>query len=48
MHFYKKPLEDGKYCLFQSPREPMNKEGLIEISEEEYNTLFEQLLEEVE
>ena len=44
MFRYKKLTIDG-FCLFESEKEPFNKEGLIEITEEEYAQLAKELEE---
>lgn len=46
MYFYKK-LDEDNFTLFQSLIEPTNKEGLEELTENEYAELLE-TLEEVE
>lgn len=42
MYFYKKETEYG-FTLFQSPNQPIDKEGLIELTEEEYTELLEEV-----
>jgi hypothetical protein len=44
MFRYKKYTDEG-FCLFESAKQPFNKEGLIEITEEEYAQLAKELEE---
>ena len=47
MFRYKKYTEEG-FCLYESEKEPFNKQDLIEITEEEYAELAKLLEEEVQ
>lgn len=42
MYFYKKENELG-ITLYESPVEPANKEGLVELTQDEYTELLEEV-----
>jgi hypothetical protein len=44
MYFYQKFNEDMTYVLFKSTHLPCKVDGLIEITEEQYNKLIEENL----
>ena len=47
MYFYIKKTEDNE-LYFSSTNPPVNTEGLVEITEEEYNKKMDELFEEIE
>ena len=42
MFYFKKETEKG-FTLFESPNQPIDKEGLIELTEEEYTELLKEV-----
>lgn len=48
MFYYKKYNDENKVYTFASTMPPKNMDGIIEITEEEYNKIAEELASEME